>query len=465
MMAPPRQSALSRPLIACLVIALALRVLLWLWFDQREPLIWDEQDYNRIAVNLAEHGEFALAVGSPTSLRPPVYPFFLAAVYRIFGIENFEVARLVQLGLSLLTGLLVFRLGSVVYTPTVGAWAATACLLYPSLLGFNNLLLTETLFTLLFVGALLTTVWALERASIRWLVGAGMLVGVAALTRSVMLPCGLLMVPYICFAWPEAKRRVIAGLVFAIALAATLSPWAIRNTRLEGTFVIVDTLGGRNLMQGNYQFTTLERPWDVESNDSGNVYFQVLSAEHSPSELHTQGQINRLATQHGLRFIVENPELTLQRDLVKLVRFWGLERELIAGAFRGYFGPIPGGVAGILAVVIVLSYIVTAIAGVIGAVLTPPSWRYHGLMMLTIGTICAIHVVTFGHSRYHLPLVPLLLLYGTNAMFARRGIVRGHGPRLWLVGGLAAALILGWLWEVALADGGLILPILSSSGG
>jgi hypothetical protein len=47
-------------------------------------------------------------------------------------------------------------------------WTTTASpsFAYPSLLAFDNLLLTETLFTLLPVGALLTMVKALDRTSI-----------------------------------------------------------------------------------------------------------------------------------------------------------------------------------------------------------------------------------------------------------------------------------------------------------
>ena len=35
-----------------------------------------------------------------------------------------------------------------------------------------------------------------------------------------------------------------------------------------------------------------------------------------------------------------NPELTARRSAVKFCDFWGLERELVAGADRGWFGPL-----------------------------------------------------------------------------------------------------------------------------
>ena len=43
----------------------------------------------------------------------------------------------------------------------------------------------------------------------------------------------------------------------------TLSPWIYRNTTLQKTFTVVDVMGGRNAMMGNYEHTPLERNWDT----------------------------------------------------------------------------------------------------------------------------------------------------------------------------------------------------------
>src|SRR5215207_6626688 len=102
----------AQVLLVMLLVGGLLRVALAAWF-QGEPLyIWDEQDYNKIARNLVEHGEFAFEAGQPTSLRPPLYPAVVAAVYGLFGVENFQAVRLLQAGLGLLTVLVVYGLGA-----------------------------------------------------------------------------------------------------------------------------------------------------------------------------------------------------------------------------------------------------------------------------------------------------------------------------------------------------------------
>src|SRR3954452_7665949 len=84
------------PLVAILLAGAVLRLVLWAWFQDKPIHIWDEQDYNTLAVNLLRSGEFAFTPGTPTSLRPPLYPALVAGVYRLFGPENFQAVRLLQ---------------------------------------------------------------------------------------------------------------------------------------------------------------------------------------------------------------------------------------------------------------------------------------------------------------------------------------------------------------------------------
>ena len=128
---------------------------------------------------------------------------------------------------------------------------------YPSLVGATALVLTETLFTLLVVGFLVLVERYLACPVARTLAAAGLVLGLAALTRSVVW----LFPPFAassCSAW-GARNRGPAGSLSAatlvLAFAVTLAPWTIRNTRLQQTFTTVDVMGGRNVMMGNYEYT------------------------------------------------------------------------------------------------------------------------------------------------------------------------------------------------------------------
>src|SRR5207245_679065 len=105
------QRAVSHPLALTLLGGAIVRLGLWIWFAGIPIHIWDEGDYNSIATNLTRTGEFALAAGSPTSLRPPLYPLLVAATYLWAGLDNFQAVRLWQAALSLLTVVVVYWLG------------------------------------------------------------------------------------------------------------------------------------------------------------------------------------------------------------------------------------------------------------------------------------------------------------------------------------------------------------------
>src|SRR5437773_1926650 len=142
-------TGLWSPLSLILLTGCLLRLALWLWFEPLPIHIWDEGEYHQLAVSLAERGEFAYRPGVLTSHRPPLYPSFVALVYKLFGVGNVPAVRLLQAGLSLATVYLVYDLGRQLYGRRVGLLAGGLYCFYPSLLVFNNLLLTEPLFNLL----------------------------------------------------------------------------------------------------------------------------------------------------------------------------------------------------------------------------------------------------------------------------------------------------------------------------
>jgi hypothetical protein len=178
-------------------------------------------------------------------------------------------------------------------------------------------------------------------------------------------------------------------------------------------------------------------------------------------EPRTQGQIDKLAMRQAVQFVLANPGLTAQRDLVKFFDFWGLERELVAGADRGLFGHIPRPVILLLTVVICGAYVFALFASVFGAALAPPpDRRVHVFLVLLVAFVCGLHTLAFGHSRYHLPLMPLLLLYAASAVVNRRSIWEGRRSwKLWLAAGACAMFVGGWIWMIVAVDGERILNL------
>jgi 4-amino-4-deoxy-L-arabinose transferase-like glycosyltransferase len=443
------------PLLVLLVAGGLLRLALWAWFQDLPPQISDEKDYNVLAINLLQHAEFSFTPGHPTALRPPLYPALVAGVYGLFGVENFQAVRLIQIGLSLLNVLLLYHLGLEVSSRRVAHWLAGLYCFYPSVVVFTDLLLTETLFTFLLCAACYTLVRAYKHGALAYLFLTGGLLGLAALTRSVVWMSPPFLCLFVLLTWQGPwRQRLLGPALLLLAFALTLAPWVIRNTRQEGTFVAVDTMGGRNFMMGNYQFTPLYRSWATIGLEGERGWFHEVCSVYPLEERNSQGKIDKLALRQGLTFVKAHPWLTFQRDLIKFFDFWGLERELVAGADRGYFGSLPREATLVLTLLIFGSYVAVMILGIFGLILVPLSdRRIHWFLLLVIVYICGMHTLVFGHSRYHLPIMPLVLVFSARALVHSHFIWQQRRRwSFWLAVGLTVLLGTGWLWGVVAGD-------------
>lgn len=433
-----------------LLAGLAVRLVLLWRFDGVGLAIFDEGDYDKIAVSITQRGEFALEPGDLTSIRPPLYPALVAAVYSLFGLQNYQAVRALQIVLSLATTGLVYWLARRLYDQRVAILAAALHTLYPSLVGATNLVLTETLFTLL-VCAFLVLVERHVRTPSRWtLAAAGVVLGLAALTRSVvwLFPPFALVVLVVASRETGLARRVASALPLLIGFAITLAPWTIRNTQLQKTFTTVDVMGGRNVMMGNYEFTPAYRPWAAIEITGERAWYSVLATANGGLAGKTQGQIDKLAMKYAFAYMLDHPAQTMTRSAAKLCHFWQLERELVAGAKQGIWGRFSTAAVVLLAAIVMGAYALTMLLGIYGAAVSPPnSAAMHAMLLVLIGFVTALHCLAFAHSRYHLPLMPIVIVYAAAAFVQRRDVLGSW--RSWkFLAATAVASILAASWVI-----------------
>jgi len=88
--------------------------------------------------------------------------------------------------------------------------------------------------------------------------------------------------------------------------------------------------------------------------------------------------------------------------------------------------------------------------------------------------IVGVHTVVFGHSRYHVPLMPLLAVYAAAFMTSHRGVawtalgldLRSRQLPLSLIGATLSvtALLFIWVRQVAFVDLGRISALMQHVG-
>ncbi|HVT05601.1 MAG TPA: hypothetical protein VHL58_19760 [Thermoanaerobaculia bacterium] len=187
---------------------------------------------------------FADAPGIPDTIRTPGYPAFLA-VCRFLGLNDRQIV-LVQHGVCIAFSLVIIIAGVVLTRSRLAA--TTAGLIYaidPTTLRYSNLLLTESLFTILLFLIVFLTARALSEGDTRRVAVIGILSGLLSILRPAALfyPFVLLFILMV----RTRQRRARIAAVFLASAAIVPFAWMSRNAVQTGVFVFC-SISGTNLL-------------------------------------------------------------------------------------------------------------------------------------------------------------------------------------------------------------------------
>jgi 4-amino-4-deoxy-L-arabinose transferase-like glycosyltransferase len=279
---------------------LGLRLLFILRFP---GVTTDSFVYGDIAKNWLQHGIYGLSGVddiSPTHIRLPGYPAFLAAVFAIFGMEHYRAVLVVQMFIDIGTCFLIADLACRLISPRGARVAFLLAALCPFLANYVANALTETLEVFFTALALDLAMFGLERlqdCSLRPWIGCGLAIGAAILLR----PDGVLLLiaveAYLFWlrvrSWKQRARvpaphRFRAGLILALVSLGTLVPWTLRNRRTLHEF---QPLAPRYANEENafvpLGFNRWVRTWIVDYASVEDIYWAVpgnpVEADKLPS--------------------------------------------------------------------------------------------------------------------------------------------------------------------------------------
>jgi hypothetical protein len=245
----------------------------------------------------------------------------------------------------------------------------------------------------------------------------GLLIGFAALTRSVLWPFPLVIAPLVAWWTPgRVTNRLSIAAALLAGSAIAIGPWAVRNSRLQGVPVVVDTMGGLNLRMGNYEYTPHDRIWDAVSMSGDKSWITGIPREPPGGGTWTEGTKERWARGEAVRYITAHPVQTLWRSWIKFGDFWALDRDFLAGVMQGLFHP-PAWFTVIAGAASFAAYPTVLAAALAGIWLAPPAdRRVHWALLLVLAFVCTLHSLVFAHPRYRLPLMPVLMVYAAAAL-------------------------------------------------
>jgi 4-amino-4-deoxy-L-arabinose transferase-like glycosyltransferase len=434
----PRDDAAGRAarrrtlaLAALIALALALRLGWIAWADFRPTLSDDAGRYDFLGRSLAEGGGFVNPNGATTMFWPPGYPFVLAAVYKLwperaFGDHEVIAALVLNAALGAATVALTYALARRAYDERVGLVAAAMVALFPSLVFFAGVTLTETAFTTL----LLLGVWLIvvsdERRDVRIVALAALVLGFATLVRGLALLAPLALVPYgwrIHGAWRPALLR--AG-VIAAAMLLVVAPWTIRNYVESGSLVGISSNAGVDFYIGHSEGA------DGRGRKVDELVFQYPELPAAEAE----ARVSSDGFERGVRWAARHPLTEVSLSARKVWWLWYRDDEALRWTDgHGERDVMPEGVRRALIVLSNVFYWPVVLLAA-AALLTTRWWRRPAGVLLVALLVCwtLAHVAFFGDPRFHAPMTPVIAVFAAAAIVAgvsratRRGATAPRPP-------------------------------------
>lgn len=345
-MKPEKKRKTARGKAVLLLIAVFLSAfftrgaILAIHFGDRQFMMdGDGEDYYDIATNLYSGFGFSQTVfpedGSRaftelTARRPPLYPLFACATFYLgeyvgWGGVVFPTIIL-QIFMDSLTAVLAFLIANELAGWRAGLIAGLLYGLNLQLAKFPAQFMSETLFTLLQTGGILMLLSGMAGSltsaarsadggtpkSRVWnlflFAGAGLLLGLATLTRPIIL-----LFPCVASAWlvlrsgKEWKRTLPSVGVMLGAFALCLLPWMIRNKSVLEKFVVVSTVGGQTFFHSNH--STSDGAWvPLELPQEARVL--------------TEPERDAYYYRKGFEFILGHPLTSLKNSIKKVLRLY-----------------------------------------------------------------------------------------------------------------------------------------------
>jgi 4-amino-4-deoxy-L-arabinose transferase-like glycosyltransferase len=282
----------------------------------------------RVAWSVAAgHGYAGLWVGlpGPTAWLAPLYPYLLALIYKISGMDFSlaqNLAQTINCAFSAATCWPIYALGRKIFQHRIGLASAWVWVFLPTAIQMPlEWIWDQSLSALLLCLLLRVTLHLRENSSpLKW-IGYGLFWAFSTLSN----PSLCVLLPFF-LGWLVYERRknslrsqrlVLTTVVFFVL---GLLPWTIRNYRTMGAFIPVKSNLGLELWLGNNP--GVKHIWTPK--------LHPLASPRELRELMNNGEINynRFKEKAALAFIRENPGVFLRLTLGRFLDTWTARYEI-----------------------------------------------------------------------------------------------------------------------------------------
>jgi len=363
---------------------------------QIKPLV-DAKAYDKIAQNIAsgvgyrEEPQKDIRQDYAIARVGPLYEYFLAEIYKVFG-HSYPAVWIFQALLHALSAWLLYLTCLLIFAADekkkiIGLWAAAIFGFYPDLIEISAMLMTETLY-LFFVCLLFYLFFLYVSRNSYWLATAfGFIFGLATLAR----PPVLFLLPVALFYfWQKNNWRQAA--LFFIALFIVFIPWTYRNYQAYGQIMPFGAAGNYNFWIGNWH--------GGDGEQSPQPFHYAFTSTHDIKE------INGESMRQFKSFIINYPAEFIKLTFLRINKYFSIIRPMGFWFYQSGLGQALFIFSSVAASVFLFVF---SFAGSIKAVLIKEE-RLNYLLAFLIFTPLIIFV-TVVETRYRFQIYPLLAIF------------------------------------------------------
>ncbi len=370
--------------------------------------------------------------------RAPGYPWFLAAILRIFG-DGLLAPRLVQAFVGAGSCALVYLLGARLFDRRTGLAAAAIAAVYAMLVYFDGELLLPVLEVPTCLVAVLCTARFADRPTGRAALLAGLALGIAAIVRPNVLLWGTVVGVWMLARGGEPLlARARHALLYAAAALLAILPITAHNAFVGGDVVLISSQGGLNFWIGNNPSSdgsTAIAP-GTRPDWWGGFHDTISQAEAREGRDLQPSEVSQHYAARAWDWIASEPAAAARLLAWKLRLFW-TDHELGNNQdevfFAHEFGPIlrfdP------------IGFGIVAPLGLVGLLISVRRWRRIGPAWLFVPTWCASVVLFFVCARFRIPMIPVLGIFAAHTIVVGWNAVRSRDWRRFALGSSACVVI------------------------
>ena len=220
----------SKKFIIILILVASASALFWGLKYQTPASNNDAQGYDLTVRAILEEGLFNDEPVMESGIDRPIYPVFLAVIYKIFGYHP-QTARYWQMFLFVLISLLVYFLARQVFNERTGRLAGLITALCYSIASFTGQLIREVFFAFLIIALIYLLYQAQSKYKNIWFILSGIVAGLAFLTNTIIqFFIVFIMINFFILFWQKGFKKIYPrAAVFFIAFSLTIASWVVTD--------------------------------------------------------------------------------------------------------------------------------------------------------------------------------------------------------------------------------------------